>query len=42
MYLGTSLTNENFIQEEIKSTLKPGNICYDSVQNLLTSSFIQK
>jgi hypothetical protein len=33
-YLGTTLTNENFIHEEIKSRLKSGNAFYHSVQNL--------
>jgi hypothetical protein len=33
-YLGTTLTNQNSIHEEIKSRLKPGNACYHSVQNL--------
>jgi hypothetical protein len=37
-YLGTTLTNQNSIQEEIKSRLKSGNACYHSVQNLLSSS----
>ena len=41
-YLGTTLTNKNFIQEEIKSRLKLGNTCYYSVQNLLSSSFLSK
>jgi len=27
-YLGTNLTNQNSIQEEIKSRLKSGNSCY--------------
>ena len=27
-YLGTNLTNQNFIAEEIKSRLKSGNACY--------------
>jgi len=36
-YLGTTLTNQNSIHEEIKSRLKPGNACYHSVQNLLSS-----
>jgi hypothetical protein len=35
-YLGTALTNQNSIQEEIKSRLKSGNACYYSVQNLLS------
>jgi hypothetical protein len=33
-YLGTTLTNQNSIQEKIKSRLKSGNACYCSVQNL--------
>jgi len=40
--LGTNLTNENSIQEEIKSALKPGNACYHSVQNLLSSSLLSE
>jgi hypothetical protein len=35
-YLGTTLTNQNSIQEEIKSSLKLGNACCHSVQNLLS------
>jgi len=30
-YLGTTLTNQNSIQEEIKSRLGLGNACYHSV-----------
>jgi len=41
-YLGTTLTNQNCIQEEIKSRLKSGNACYHSVQNLLSSSLLSK
>ena len=41
-YLGTMLTNKNYIQEEIKSRLKLGNACYYSVQNLLSSSLLSK
>jgi len=41
-YLGTTLTNETSMQEEIKSRLKSGNACYHSVQNLLTSSLLTK
>jgi hypothetical protein len=33
-YLGTTLTNRNSIHEEIKSRVKSGNACYQSVQNL--------
>jgi len=39
-YLGTTLTNQNSIQEEIKSRLKSGNACYHSVQNPLSSSLL--
>ena len=41
-YLGTTLTNQNPIQEEIKSRMKSGNACYQSVQNLLSSSLLSK
>jgi hypothetical protein len=41
-YLGTTLTNQNSIQEEIKSRLKLGKACYHLVQNLLTSSLLSK
>jgi hypothetical protein len=40
--LGTDLTDQNFIQEAIKNRLKPGNVCYHSVQNLLSSSLLSK
>ena len=41
-YLGTTLTNQNSIQEDIKSRLKSGNVCYHSVRNLLPSSLLSK
>ena len=41
-YLGTTLTNQNSTQKEIKSRLKLGNACYHSVQNLLSSSLLSK
>jgi len=41
-YLGTTLTNQNSIQEEIKSRLKSGNACYHLVQNLLSSSLLSR
>jgi len=41
-YLGTTLTNQNSIQEEIKSRLKLWNACYYSVQNLLSSRLLSK
>ena len=40
--MGTTLTNKNSIQEEIKSRLKVGNACYYSVQKLLSSSLLSK
>ena len=39
-YLGTTLTNQNHIQEEINSRLKSGNACCHSVQILLSSSLL--
>jgi hypothetical protein len=36
-YLGTTVANQNFIQEEIKRRLNSGNACYHSVQNLSSS-----
>ena len=42
LYLGTTLTNRNSIQEEIKCRLKLGNACYYLVQNLLSSSLLSK
>jgi len=41
-YLGTTLTIQNSIQEEIKSRLKSGNACYHSVQNLVSSNLLPK
>ena len=41
-YFGTTLTNQNSIQEEIKSRMKLGNSCYYSVQNLLSSRLLSK
>jgi len=41
-YLGTTLTNQNSIQEENKRRLKLGNACYYSVQNLLSSRLLSK
>ena len=41
-YLGTTLTNQNSIAEVIKSSLRSGNACYHSVQNLLSSSLLSK
>ena len=41
-HLGTTLTSQNSIQEEIKSRLKSGNACYHSVQNVLSSCLLSK
>jgi hypothetical protein len=41
-YLGTTLTDQNSIQEEIKSRLKLGNTCYHLVQGILYSSLLSK
>ena len=41
-YLGTILTNQHSIPEEIKSRLRSGNACYHSVQNLLSSRLLSK
>jgi len=41
-YLGTTLTNQNCIAEEIKSRLRSGNACYNSVQNILSSRLLSK
>ena len=41
-HLGTTLTNQNSIQEEIKGKWKSGNACNHSVQNHLSSSLLSK
>ena len=41
-YLGTTLTNQNSIAEEIKSRMRSGNACYRSVQYLLSSRMLSK
>ena len=40
-YLRTTVTNQNYIQEEIKSKLKSGNACYHLVQSS-SSSLLSK
>ena len=40
--MGTNLTNQNSIQEEIKSRLKSGNASCHLVQNLLSFSLLSK
>jgi hypothetical protein len=41
-YLGTTFTNQNSIQEDIKLRLKSGNACYHSLQNILSCSLLFK
>ena len=41
-YLGTTLTNQNSIAEEIKSRLRSGYACYHSVHNPLSSRLLSK
>ena len=40
--MGTTITNQNSIKEEIKSRFKSGNACYYSVRNPLSSSLLSK
>ena len=40
--LGTTLTIQNSIREEIKSRRRSENACYHSVQNLLSSRLLYK
>jgi hypothetical protein len=39
-YLGTTLTDQNYMQEEIKSRLNSGNACYHSVQSFVFPSAV--
>jgi hypothetical protein len=41
-YLGTTITNQNLIEEVIKRRLKSSNDCYHSAQNLLSSRLLSK
>jgi hypothetical protein len=41
-YLGTTLTDQNCMHEEIKSRLNSGNACYHSVQSLLSSCLLSR
>jgi hypothetical protein len=38
-YLGMIVTNQNLIQEEIKSRLNSGNACYHSEPSVFSSTF---
>jgi hypothetical protein len=40
--LGTTLTNQNLIQEKIKRGLNSSNACYHSVQNILSFSLLSE
>jgi hypothetical protein len=42
IYFGTTLINQNSIEEEIKSRFKSGKACYLSVKSLLSSSLPSK
>jgi hypothetical protein len=42
IYLGTTLTDQNYIHEEIKSRLNSGNTCYHSVQSLFSSRLLSR
>jgi hypothetical protein len=41
-YLGTTLTDQNYMHKEIKSRLNVGNACYHSVQSLLSSPLLSR
>jgi hypothetical protein len=41
-YLGTTVTNQNMIEEENKRRLNLGNASYHSVQNLVLLSAVHK
>jgi hypothetical protein len=41
-YLGTTVTNQNLIQDDIKRRLNSGNAGYHSVQNVLSSRLLAK
>jgi hypothetical protein len=42
IYLGTAVTNQNLIREEIKRRLNSANACYSSVEKLLFSRLLSK
>jgi hypothetical protein len=41
-YLGTTLTDQHCMNEEIKSRLNSGNACYRSVQSLVIPPAVQE
>jgi hypothetical protein len=42
LYFGMTVMNQNFIHEEIKSSLMLGNACYHLVQDILSFSLLYK
>jgi hypothetical protein len=42
IYLGTTVTNNNLIQEEIKKRLNSFNACYHSVKKYLSSRLLSE
>ena len=41
-HLGSNLTDQNSIEEEINRRIKSGNACYHSIYNILSSSLFSK
>jgi hypothetical protein len=41
-YLGTTVTKQNVIREEIGSRLNSGNACYHSIQNIVSFPLLCK
>jgi hypothetical protein len=41
-HLGTTLTDQNCIHEEVRSRLNSGNACYHAVQNLLSFRLLSR
>jgi hypothetical protein len=41
-YLGTAITNQDLIQEEIKRRLNSGSACYHSVHKLLSPRLLSE
>jgi hypothetical protein len=39
-FLEATITNQNYMHDEVKTRLNAGNACYHSVQNLLPSYLI--
>ena len=42
MMMTMTVTNQNFIHEENRRTLKSGNVCYYRVQNIFVPIYIPK